>query len=123
VIAKEINVLQLAKGYTAEADVYTKSIEVWKSAVGSLYDFLHLLKFCADNFSFQNGEEYDKSNPKLTRSNESLGQVTLRFNSNKSELMQIKCSITSAGKTLEPTFELCVLQETKGKPGSLSVLL
>jgi len=44
VIAKEINVLQLAKGYTAEADVYIKSIEEKKSAVGSLYDYFTPLK-------------------------------------------------------------------------------
>jgi len=43
VVAKEINTLQLAKGFTAEADVYKKSIEEKKSAVNSLYGFNQFL--------------------------------------------------------------------------------
>jgi hypothetical protein len=39
VVAKEINTLQLAKGYLAEAEVYKKSIDEKKSAVHSLYEF------------------------------------------------------------------------------------
>jgi hypothetical protein len=39
VVAREINTLQLAKGFLAEAEVYKKSIEEKKSAVLSLYGF------------------------------------------------------------------------------------
>jgi hypothetical protein len=37
VVGKEINKLQLAKGYIAEAEVYKKSIEEKNNAVASLY--------------------------------------------------------------------------------------